>query len=145
MKRISILMELAVPGIMLGFAGLYLYDAHALSWQAMAFPLSLIGVLAVCLAGVAAERVFGRERGAETEPSTLAPRAWSVVLMPLAAIMLWRVVGALPALLLLVAAAQIALGERRPLRIAVLSVAVAVPVFLLFKELLYVRLPAGIW
>lgn len=145
MKRSGFLIELPVPIVMLAFVGFYIADSRTLSWNALALPSFLIGAICVCLVAVAVQKYRTRIDVNETPLSIGNPKAWSLVALALAATMAWSLIGSLFALIIMGVAVQISLGTRRPLMILLLSVCISIPVYLLFKEILYVRLPSGMF
>lgn len=139
--------EFLVPAIMLAGTGAYLLDAWQLSSEALAFPGALIAVLVASL-GFA---VFGVLRSRHLLPQDAEQEnvplhslsAWSLVVVPAILVLAWRYAGAMPVLLASMFIIQIVLGERNWLRAAAYSAAIAMPLYYLFKTILYVRLPAG--
>lgn len=140
------LRELVVPGVMLAAIGLYLWDAAGLSAAALILPYALIAVTVATLAWfLLAFHLRGHAPGDSDEEvgPILEWKPWLLVLLPAAAVLLWDYLGALPALIVLVFAGQMVFGLRAPLRGLAIAIAVTLPVYGLFKFVLYARFPAG--
>lgn len=144
-------LELVVPTIMLAACAISLRDSLQLSVMAMVLPLALIGatlvpviwaVLAALRQGGPSEAELAEEEAGAGPVFSLRP--WLLVLLPLALVIGFEWFGALASLLALVFIAQFMLGARRPLPALGVAVLAAVPIYLLFKHVLYVRFPAGL-
>jgi hypothetical protein len=143
--------QFVVPAILLTGCALSLWDALRLSAMAMALPLALISVivLALGLALVAAIRDGGPSAAelSEDEPGlgpVLQPTPWTLVLLPLVLALAADFVGMLVALVALVFCAQLLLGSRKLVPALAIALATAVPIYFLFKHVLYVRFPPGL-
>ena len=144
--------ELIVPLLMLVGVAAYWIDASSLSSVALAFPTALMVVILAAVAIILVQ-IFGSARRPleasvpidqqldEAAGFSGFMRPWSIVLLPLPLIFFWREFGALPALLVFAGGLMFILGERRLLWLFFLPAALVVPTYLLFKIVLYVRLP----
>lgn len=147
----SLWLEFVVPAIMFAACAISFWDSLQLSVMAMVLPLALIVVtlVPVALAVVAAIRQGGPGEAelAEEEPGAgpvFSLRPWLLVLLPLVLLFGFDWFGALASLVALVFIAQFMLGARRPVPALGVSVLTAVPLYLMFKHVLYVRFPAGL-
>jgi hypothetical protein len=154
------LRELVVPATILGCIGLFAWDSLHLSNIALILPGVLIVVTVVALLWELGGQWLSRETSieratnasappAEEEDETSGPildmRPWLVVALPLLLIALFEHIGALATLVLLVFGGQLIFGIRSPLRALLIAVAVTAPTYVLFKYLLYVRFPDGMF
>ena len=150
--------ELIVPALMLGCTAFYWGDAYSVSPEASAFPLALTVVLLALLAVIVGRSVWSNNaRRASVEETagteTVSPevgsatdiRRWSIVLLAVLLVLLWSYIGAAVAIFLYSLALLALLGERRPLRLAVIPSVLAVGLTYLFKTMLYLRLPDAPW
>lgn len=141
--------ELIVPMLMLAGVGAYWFDAASLSSIALAFPTALTVVILVSVAIIAfqalrapnKEVATGHPQTDEATGVAAVLRPWSLVLLPLPLIFFWREIGALPALMILAIGLMLVLGARRRRWFLLLPALLIVPTYLLFKFVLYVRLP----
>ena len=138
--------EALVPATMMGAILVYLVQTSHLSFEARAFPYTLIvfvGVasLVLLLRGVLMSRDTAG-RGAEGAPLGNG-KAWALVLVPVPLILVWRYVGALPVLFVIAFGFQIVLGQRRLVLALVAAASLTTALYALFKLVLYVRLPVG--
>jgi hypothetical protein len=145
-------LEFVVPAIMLAACAISLWDSLQLSVMAMVLPLALIVVtlVPVIWAVITAIRQGGPSETelADEEPGAgpvFSPRPWLLVLLPLALLIGFDWFGALASLVALVFIAQFMLGARHLLLALGVAVFTAVPIYLLFKHVLYVRFPAGLF
>jgi hypothetical protein len=155
---LPLLRELAVPGIMLVCIGLFVWDSQHLSNVALILPGVLIvvtvGAVVWALAGAwRSHRVpagqpstveLPQEEADETSGAILDARPWLVVALPLLLITLFDQLGALVTLVLLVFGGQLVFDRKSPVRALLIAIAVAAPVYALFKYVLYVRFPDGV-
>lgn len=144
-------LEFVVPAIMLAACAISFWDSLQLSVMAMVLPLALIVVTLVPLgwAVIAAIREGGPSAAelADEEPGAgpiFSLRPWLLVLLPLVLLIGFDWFGALASLVALVFIAQFMLGARRPLPALCVAVLTVVPIYLMFKHVLYVRFPAGL-
>ncbi|MCG8561818.1 MAG: tripartite tricarboxylate transporter TctB family protein [Hyphomicrobiales bacterium] len=148
--------ELVVPAIMLAGAGLYWTDASNLSAEAQAFPLALTALLLLLLTAIVGRAVHQwhqgerpREQADEDHPADVMRFAelkrWTIVLLPVALILVWQHTGAAVAIFLYALLVLIMLGERRLLRLALIPACLAIGLTYLFKTVLYLRLPDAAW
>ena len=156
----SWLRELAVPAIMLGCIGLFVWDSRHLSEIAVILPGVLIVVTVATLLWEPGRALLSKKALAEPRPDSKASQAqaedetsgpildkrpWLVVALPLVLIALFANIGALATLVLLVFGGQLIFGMRSPLRALLIAVAVTAPTYVLFKYVLYVRFPDGMF
>lgn len=147
------LREAVVPSIMLLCIGLYVYDSLHLSAAALAFPAVLIAVILAALLYLVAESMRrtasdvsgGAEEDDETSGPVLPAKPWLIIALPVIAVSLFNYLGVLIALVAMVFCAQLALSSKSILKSVVITVAVTVPTYCLFKYVLYARFPTGIF
>lgn len=148
--------ELIVPAIMLAGTGLYWTDASNLSAQAQAFPLALTALLLLLLATIVGRAVHQwhqgerpREQADEGRPACFTRftelKRWTIVLLPVALILVWQHTGAAVTIFLYALFVLGMLGERRLLRLALIPACLAIGLTYLFKTVLYLRLPDAAW
>jgi hypothetical protein len=148
------LRELAVPAIMLGAIGLYLYDSLHLSYEALVFPVVLIAVILgaitwtfvshVMKPPTAAERSRLAAEGDDEAGPILDARPWLMLALPAVLVAALDYLGTLTALIALVLGAQVILGLRSPLKSLLIAIAVVAPTYIVFKYVLYARFPVGL-
>jgi hypothetical protein len=129
--------------------GFYVYSAAQLSSTALIFPGVLILVtVATLLWPIAA--AFGRptSAAASIDEAECGPildlRPWVLIGLPILLFVLFEYLGALISMIILVYGAQIVLSKKSPIAGFILAVAVTIPVYALFKYVLYVRFPIGV-
>ena len=136
--------ELIVPLIMLAGVGFYLFDARNISLAGLIFPLALIAVVVGTCGAIMARALM---KGPEDHPSDqgggrlTAPKPWLLAFAPVVLIAFWERTGAFFALAAMVFAAQLILGAQSVWRSALYAVLVTLPIYLLFKNVFYVRFP----
>lgn len=145
-------LEFVVPAIMLAGCVVSFRDSLQLSVMAMVLPLVLIVVtlVSVVWAVFTAIRQGGPSETelAEEEPGAgpvFSLRPWLLVLLPFALLIGLDWFGALASLVALVFIAQLMLGARHLFLALGVAVLTAVPIYLLFKHVLYVRFPVGMF
>lgn len=148
--------ELTVPLLMAAGVALFVYDSRQLSTEAILLPAGLILVILAALAwaiGVAIVRRPGANVPAaapapQDEDTAVGPilnvKAWLLVVLPASLFFLIDYLGALLVLLAIVFGAQVVLGARSPVRAFLIAVVATVPVYAIFKYLLYARFSAGL-
>jgi cell division protein FtsW (lipid II flippase) len=141
--------EFAVPAIMAGTVGFYLYGSLGLSSAALLFPVALMAVIVVAVIWTliaAGWRRAGRNTASDDEVQgpIMSFVPWSLGAIPAVLILLQDQTGTLVALLAIAFAAQVVFTRTKPLRSLVVAVGVTLPVYILFKYALYVRFPVGI-
>lgn len=151
--RSSLAGELVVPAMMLACVAIYWTEAKGLSAEAKAFPfaLTVVVILTAVIVVVSSLLSFKRAAAERMEPQrsetsiSLTLKTWSIVLLPVPLIFVWRDIGAVPALFLYAWMVLLLLGERRKLWLVLLPVALSFGLFFLFRSILYVRLPDIPW
>ncbi len=146
--------EFVVPVIMLTCVGAYWIEAAALSASAKAFPAALtavvVGLICVILIGAikrtnsTAANAAGPEASTLSAMQLLASRSF-VALLPAVLIFFWDWIGATLALFLYAAGASFILRERRWIVLFLLPAGLSIALVYLFKTILYIRLPDGLW
>jgi tripartite tricarboxylate transporter TctB family protein len=152
-SRHQYLRELAVPAIMIGGIGLYLYDSMHLSAEALAFPAVLIVVIVIALLWALISYFVNPSPLIESEPSAdedeagpiLDPKPWLLVALPALLVAAFDFLGVLTALVVLVLGGQAIFGLRSPLKSLLIAIAVVAPTYIVFKYFLYARFPAGVF
>jgi hypothetical protein len=138
--------ELLVPAVMLAGLLFYAVDARHLSIEALIFPITLGAVIIVAIivafVGLALRRRLPK---GEDEGPVAQLRPWLLVAIPLVLVSRLDLLGAFAALFLTVLGGQLVLGSRSFVRSAAIALAATAPVYFLFKHMLYVRLPAGLF
>lgn len=150
--RYQYLRELAVPAIMIGGIGLYLYDSMHLSAEALVFPGVLIVVIVVAVLWALASYFANPARVAESEPTAdedetgpiLDRKPWLLVALPALLVASFDFLGVLTALIVLVVGGQAIFGPRSPFKSLLIAIAVVAPTYIVFKYFLYARFPAGV-
>lgn len=150
--------ELIVPAIMLACTVFYWSDAYSVSPEAKTFPLALTVVLLALLAAIVGRAVWSNftrpasnEAAAESVQgspelgSATDFRRWSIVFLAAVLVFIWAYVGAAVAIFLYALALLVLLGERSPLRLAIIPSFLAIGLTYLFKTMLYLRLPDASW
>ena len=147
--RFRRLRELVVPAIMIAGTGFYGYDALHLSATALIFPGALILVIAAALLWPIAAALTGTGEAPAANEEGLGPmldkRPWALVILPVLLFLVFDYLGAFIALAALVYGAQLIFSARTPLKSFLITIAVTVPIYALFKYILYVRFPLGIF
>lgn len=151
--RTSWARELMVPALMIGGIGLYLSDSMHLSTSALILPIALIVVIVAALLFALASAFRGQARAkaaramGEGDDETLGPvlnaKPWLLVALPVLAVALLNYLGALVALVALIFGAQLVFSLKSPLKSLLIAAVITVPVYALFKYVLYVRFPLG--
>lgn len=144
--------ELIVPAIMLVGIAAFAWDSRQLSFEAILLPAALIVTIVLALLwSLAGTFLLARLVGSsEPHPDSDAiggvrePKAWMLIAVPAAVMAGFDWTGAVVGLVLLLALAQFVFGFRKPLQVALISLAVAGSTYALFKYLLYVRFPPGV-
>jgi hypothetical protein len=147
------LRELIVPSVMMIATGAYLVDALHLSLEALLLPTALIGAIGFALAWAIADAFLRSRRGGVVAPrsergvegSVLEHRPWLLLAIPLVLMATMDWTGALIALTMLVILSQLTFGQGSPLGSVLVAVLVTVPTYALFKYVLYVRFPSGVF
>jgi hypothetical protein len=150
--RFHALREFTVPAIMACGIGVYAFDCARLSYEALIFPAILIVAIVAALLWVLVTS-FARpsstpaaavgEDDDETGP-VLVAKPWLMVALPAVLVAAFDYLGVLTALVALVFAGQMLFGYRSPIRSLLLSIAVVVPTYAVFKYVLYARFPSGL-
>lgn len=146
--------EFVVPAIMLVCIGGYWIDAAPLSISAKAFPAALT-VVVVALIVMISVSAITQASGAATEAADdesrnprntyLLARRCFIIFLPAALIFFWDWIGAALALFLYAASVSFVLRERQWLLLIVLPACMSTALVYLFKTVLYIRLPDGLW
>lgn len=150
--------ELIVPAVMLVGVAAYWTDAAHLSLFARAFPLALTAVLVLCLGGIVVQavrtsRMSDQTAAAEDPPGAAQAPSWSfkavlqkamVVGLPAMLIFFWDEIGGLLTLWIYSTAILFMLGERRRVLLLLFPAGTALAAYLLFRDVLYVRIPDGL-
>lgn len=147
--------ELTVPAVMAAGVAVFVFDSRHLSTEAMLLPAGLILVIVAALAWAVAA-AFARRPAlgagppaaeAEDEDTAVGPilnaKAWALAAVPVVLFSFVDQLGALLVLVAIVFATQFVLGARSPARALLVAVLATVPVYALFKYVLYARFPAG--
>jgi hypothetical protein len=71
-------------------------------------------------------------------------KSWLLVAIPALLMLLVDYLGALVMLVALVIGAQLVFSTRTPVRSAVIAITVTLPVYAIFKYVLYARFPSGV-
>lgn len=146
--------EFLVPAIMLVCIGGYWFEAAGLSASAKAFPAALtvvmVGLIALILVSAftrTGDVVANAEDDASKTPhkKLLLARRCFIILFPAALIFYWDWIGATLALFLYAAGVSFILRERQWLLLIVLPASMSIALVYLFKTVLYIRLPDGLW
>lgn len=144
--------ELIVPAIMLAGIAAFAWDSRRLSFEALLLPAALIVTIVLALVwSFAGTFLLARlVRSSDPHPDSDAigavrePRAWMLIAVPAVVMLGFDWIGAVAGLVLLLVLAQFVFGFRKPLQVALVSLAVAIPTYALFKYVLYVRFPPGV-
>lgn len=142
--------ELVVPTIMVGTVGLYLYGSWGLSRAALLFPVSLMVVIMAAVswtlfAAAVWRNVDGKATADdEIKGPLMGVLPWSLVGISAIIVLIQDRTGALFALLAIAFATQMVFTRTKPLQSLAVAVGITLPVYVLFKYVLYVRFPAGI-
>lgn len=144
--------ELVVPVLMLICIVLFLGGSLHLSVTAMLLPAGLIIVIVAALVWAlvpAFLRPGAADAAAEPgEDEAIGPmlnlKAWLLVTIPAALLLLVDYLGALVMLIGLVVGSQFVFGAKTPLRSLLIAISVTVPVYAIFKYILYARFPSGV-
>jgi hypothetical protein len=147
------LRELAVPAIMIGGIGLYLYDSMHLSAEALVFPAVLIVVIVAAVLWALVSYFVNQSPAAEGESSAdddetgpiVDPKPWLLVALPALLVASFDFLGVLTALVALVVGGQAIFGLRSPFQSFLIAIAVVAPTYIVFKYFLYARFPAGVF
>jgi cellulose synthase/poly-beta-1,6-N-acetylglucosamine synthase-like glycosyltransferase len=126
-RRPSIVGELIIPGIMAAFIVAYWWQAASLSVEARAFPAALTAVLVALLAAQLLRLL----------------QAWHAVAVLL--LLFWREIGGTLVIFGFILAALLILKERRLWLLLLLPGVFSVVLAYLFKVVLRVRFPDGIF
>lgn len=153
--RLHAFRELVVPVILITCIGLYIFDSFRLSASALALPTVLILVILAALLYQFTQALIentgassGSAPGADQDETTgpiLAIRPWLIVGLPAVAVFLFDYLGVLASLLALVFGAQIALSSKSPTRSLLITLAVTLPTYYMFKYVLYARFSSGMF
>jgi hypothetical protein len=150
--RGHVLRELIVPAIMVCGTGVYAYDATHLSYEALIFPgllilaivSALLWVLVASLSGPGPAKPHPATADDDESGTVLVAKPWLMVALPVALVAAFDYLGVLAALVALVFAGQMIFGLRSPIKSLLLSIAVVVPTYAVFKYVLYARFPSGV-
>ena len=148
-RRPSIVGELIIPGIMAAFIVAYWWQAASLSVEARAFPAALTAVLVALLAAQLLRLLQAWHAGAlfaAPLPLTLAAaQRASLVGVAVLLLLFWREIGGTLVIFGFILAALLILKERRLWLLLLLPGVFSVVLAYLFKVVLRVRFPDGIF
>lgn len=141
--------ELIVPGLMAAFLVSYWWQAAALSAEALVFPAALSAVLVALLLGQIYPlfRAWRAGAPAVARPTLSLAAVQRLALLVLSVVLLtfWREIGGTLVIFGFTIAALLILGERRLWLLVVLPVLFSASLSYLFKVVLRVRFPDGLF